>query len=371
MKVHTVAIDEAHRLESDKSRNDIGSSALVTLFATGAKRGIQLVLSNQLLSRTPPGVFGNLGCRIITRLVNPKCIWLAQQSMGLSQAHARRITRLKKREVLVAYGGNPTPFLVKVKELWFPPKPDEMSLEKNAQDFLAEVTWSEDSGQMSEPTDPQAVAGDALKVFIRIAEKAETIDERCEALRMDRTRETRARKVLIAKGYIAEDETTFGNKYKIYGITSKGTAAAKKMGIKVKHFKSGRVHEYLLNQVEKKIGSLNSQYKFQRSSEIAREYGIQPDSVLNMTSGYRAIIEIVCNNVDREAQVLTKERTIPGVDMVLVITANKKLKKALEDALKDNLYEKRGDSVPARLVVLDAGECLGERFDWIAVFEGP
>lgn len=371
MKVHTLIIDEVHSLDADRKRNDIGSSALVTLFATGAKRGVRLVLSDQLLSRIVPGMLGNLDCRIIARLTNPKCIWFAQQSMGLSQSQTKRITRLKKREILVAYGGNPTPFLVKVKELCFPAKPDEMILEKNAQDFLSQVSWTEDSGPAAQPSDSQAIAGDVLKVFIRIGEKVEIIDQRCEALRMDRSRETRARKVLIAKGYIAEDQMTFGNKYKIYGITPKGQAAAKKMGIKVKHFKSGRIHEYLLNQIEKRIGSLNNQYKFQRHSDIAREYNIQPDLVLNMTSAYRVIIEVVCTNVDREAQILTKERTIAGVDMVLVIAANKKLKKALEDALKKNLFEAGSDKEPARLVVLDAGECLEPKFDWVSVFERP
>ena len=371
MKVHTIAIDEEHRLHADSSRDDMGFSPIVDLFATGAKRGIQLALSTQFLSGVHPGVLANLGCRIITFLSNPRCIWLAQKSMGLSLEQARRITRLKEREVIVAYAGYPTPFVVRVNELSFPTKPPELLLEKNAQDFLAQVTWTEDSGLTIEVTDSQAVSGDALRVFARIAEKVETIDERCLSTKMDRSRESRARKILIAKGYIAEDEITFANKRKIYGITPKGQKAAEKMGIKVKRFKSSRVHEYLLNQIEKRIGSLNSAYKFQRHSEIAREYGIQPDSVLSMTSGYRSIIEIVCSNIEREAEILSRERAIPGVDMVIAVTANKKLRKALEYVLEESLFESGSDKKLARLVVLDAGGCLEPKFDWVSVFEKP
>jgi len=370
MKVHTLCIDESHRLESDKDRNDIGPSPLVSVFATGAKRGVRLVLADQLISRTDPGVLGNLGSRIITRLPNPKCIWFAQQSMGLSTAQARRIAQLKKREVIVATADHPTPFMVRVNEFSFPEKPEDMDLEKMAQDFLSQVTWSEDSCQESGPADPEAVKGDALKVFIRIAERAETIEERCEATRMERAREVRARRVLEAKGYIAEEEITLGNKKKIHKITSKGAVAASKMGIKVKRYKSGAIHEYLLNQVEKRIGSLNTKFSFQRNSTIAREYGIQPDSVLNMTSGYRAIIEIICTNVDREAGILNKERAVCGVDTVIAVAANKKVREALERALEDNVFQGRGDTEPARLVVLDA-ECLARNFDWESVFDRP
>ena len=367
----TLLLDEEHLFGSDEGRNDIGSAALATLSATGAKRGLRLALSNQYLSNLSEGILGNLGCRIITRLPNPKCIWFAQQSMGLSPPQARRIAQLEKREVIVATSDHPTPFMVRVNEFSFPEKPDDTYLEKIAQDFLSQqVTWTEDSCQAGGPADPEAVKGDALKVFIRIAERAETIEERCEAIRMDRAREVRARRVLEAKGYIAEEEVTIGNKKKLHKVTAKGAVAAGKMGIKVKRYKSGAIHEYLLNQVEKRIGTLNTKFSFQRNSTIAREYGIQPDSVLNMTSGYRAIIEVVCTNVDREAEILNKERAVPGVDTVIAVAANKKVREALERALEDNVFQRRGDSEPARLVVLDA-ECLAHKFDWESVFDRP
>lgn len=366
MKVHTVAIDEEHRLHADRSRDDMGFSPIVDLFATGAKRGIQLAISTQFLSGIRPEVLANLGLRIITFLSNPRCIWLAQQSMGLSPSQAKRITRLKEREVIVAYAGYPTPFVVTVNQLSFPPKPPRLLLERNAQDFLACVTWTEDSGKAFEATDQHIVVGDVLRVFDRICKEVETIEERCQALQMTRSREGKARDVLKAKGYIEVDKVAVGNKKILHGFTSKGEAAAEKMGIKVKRFKSGHAHEYILCRIEKKIGSLNTQYKFQRHSEIAREYGIQPDSVLNMTGGFRIIIEIVCTNIAREAEILGKEKTISAVDMILAITANKTLEKSLRRALEGNLFEGQ-----TRLEILDAGTCLGPNFDWVSVFERP
>lgn len=371
MKPLTLIIEEQHLLKEPKQRLDIGGAVLPALLATCAKRNIRIVISNQLFSSLDAGIIGNLSCRLITRMTNPRCISVAKESLGLSWPQAEKIPELEKREIIVQYAGYPKPFLVRVDEISFPPKPSELHLERAAQYFLAQVNWSEDSGEMSRATNQEVIQGDSLKVFIRIAEVAETIEDRCQALQMDRAREVRARRILEAKGYTAEDEITLGNKMKIYRVTPKGAVLAKKMGIKVKRFKSGTAHEYLLNQVEKKIGLLSTQYKFQRNSEIAREHGIQPDSVLNLTHGYRVIIEIVCTNVNYEAEILNKERAIPGVDKIIAVAANKKVKKALERALENNLYEERGDNKPARLVVLDGGECLGERFDWIAIFEGP
>jgi hypothetical protein len=332
------------------------------------------VLSNQLISKLDEEIFGNLGCRIITRLANPRDIWLIQQSMGLAPEQAKSITRLEKREVIVSYGGNPTPFKVRVDEFTFPPMPDEMAMEKNAQAFLDEVVWSEDSGLETKPVEPDTLTGDVLRVFIRIVEKVETIEERYQALDITRAREVRARKVLEAKGFISEEKVTLG-KLRFYEISSKARQwverqKQKGLHIKIKHYKSGPAHEYLLGQVEKNIGLLNNQFKFQRNSEIAREHGIQPDLLLIQPLGYRTIIEVICYNIEREAKIIVKERGIAGVDMVIAIVPNQDMKKALQRAV-DRCQVTANDIQLASLVILDAGKCLGSKFDWISVFERP
>ena len=203
---------------------------------------------------------------------------------------------------------------------------------------LVKRTWNEESGLENKPVVLDTITGDVLRVFNRITEKVETIEERCQSLdNMDRACEVRARKVLEAKGFINEEKVTLG-KLRFYEISAKGRQwierqKQKGLHIKIKHYKSGPAHEYLLEQTEKNIGSLNTQFKFQRNSEIAREHGIQPDLVLIQPLGYRTIIEVVCYNIDREAKILVKERGIAGVDMVIAIVPNQLTKKTLQRAM--------------------------------------
>ncbi|MHA2314902.1 MAG: hypothetical protein ACXACF_06395 [Candidatus Hermodarchaeia archaeon] len=373
-KQQILGIDEHHLFRADKSRNDIGSVTLEELFATGPKRGLRIILSNQLISKLDEEILGNLGCRIITRLANPKCIWLIQQSMGLYPEQARSITQLEKREVIVSYSGHPKPFKVRVDDFSFPPKQSEMAIEASAQRFLEQVIWNEDSSLESKSVEPDAMTGDVLRVFTRLAEKVETIEERSQSLKIDRACEVRARKVLEAKGFINEEKVTLG-KLRFYEISTKGKQwierqKQKGLHIRLRHLKSGTAHEYLLEQAEKNIGSLNTQFKFQRNSEIAREHDIQPDLVLIQPLGYRTIIEVICYNIDREAKILVKERGIAGVDMVIAIVPNQLTKKTLQRAM-DRCQTRESDAHLASLVILDAGACLSPRFDWITVFERP
>ena len=368
----TVIIDEKHLLNADKSRTDIGSSVLSDIFSTGAKRNLRIVLCNQALSGTDDQIMANMGYRLFTRLLNPKCLWLAQQSMRLKPAQTDKLARLEKREVVVSIPDPPYPFLVKVDELSFAPKPDESFLEKYAQEFLGQVSWTEDKGREDEPAPREAITGDALKVFLRITETAETIEDRFEALRMDRARETRARRVLEAKGYIIPEEITVGNKKIIYKVTTKGVNWIKQqkgLRIKVNRYPSGAVHEYLLNQVENKIGLIYPQFEFQRHSKIAREYSLQPDLVAIQPRGIRSIIEICIHNLNYEAANLVKERKIEGVDMVIAVTPNRRVKNALQRALETYQNSEAGPAQLAPVVVLDAGECLAPKFDWVTVFE--
>jgi DNA-binding PadR family transcriptional regulator len=294
--------------------------------------------------------------------------------MGLYPEQAKSIPQLEKREVIVSFTGYPKPFKVRVDEFSFPPKLDEMTMEASAQHFLGQVTWNEDSGMKTEPVEPDSMTGDVLRVFTSIAEKVEIIEERCQSLKIDRATEVRARKVLEAKGFINEEKVSLG-KLKFYEISDKGKQwierqKQKGLYIKIKHFKSGSAHEYMLMKAQKDIGSLNSQFKFQRNSEIAREHGIQPDLVLIQSLGYRTIVEIICGNIDREAKILTKERGISGVDLVIAIAANQRMQKTLQCAV-DRCQVTANDSQLASLVILDAGKCLSPKFDWIGVFERP
>ena len=366
-----VILEEYHLLSADSARVDIGKPTLCTQMATAGKRNIRFVFSNQLLSPLPEEVLGNVSCRIVMRMTNPKCLWIAQRSMGLTPEQAAGIPELGLREAVVQYGDYPAPFKVRVDELSFPPPPDNSELELVAQAFLDQTTWTED-GAVHAPVPELAITGDALKVFLRLAEHpTELIPQRCDALGMDRAQEVRARKILESKGFVAPLEQTLGNRVKFYELTAKGVEWASQHNIKVKQYKSGPLHEYLLNQVEKLIGAANLKFSFQRHSPIAREHGLEPDSVLQLPDGQRVIIEICCNSMNYEAQNLRREQQIDGVDKVLAVTPNQKTKKALEQAVEKHPV---ADEVVARLkplIVIDAGECLNADFDWVALLERP
>jgi hypothetical protein len=137
-----VILEEYHLLSADSARVDIGKPTLCTQMATAGKRNIRFVFSNQLLSPLPEEVLGNVSCRIVMRMTNPKCLWIAQRSMGLTPEQAAGIPELGLREAVVQYGDYPAPFKVRVDELSFPPPPDNSELELVAQAFLDQTTWT-------------------------------------------------------------------------------------------------------------------------------------------------------------------------------------------------------------------------------------
>ena len=133
-------------------------------------------------------------------------------------------------------------------------------------------------------------------------------------------------------------------------------------------FKSGPVHEFILSRVERSIGSLSPRFSFQRHSEIARELGLQPDSVVSLPDGRRVLIEVCCNNLTYDARNIVKERQVTGVVRVIAVAPNQRLKEALQRALAKCPPEKPKAPLAA-LFVLDAGQCLSQRFDWLKVLD--
>jgi len=82
--------------------------------------------------------------------------------------------------------------------------------------------------------------------------------------------------------------------------------------------------------------------------------------------GGRIIVEICCNNLDYDARNILTEAEVSGVDHIIAVTPDKRTKKSLLQALRKNA----GDSnqILQKLVaVLDAGECLANKFDWSAL----
>ena len=190
-------------------------------------------------------------------------------------------------------------------------------------------------------------------------------------MEMDRGQELQARKRLTAKGLVAQLDTMVG-KWQLFQVTTKGQDWARQHGVKMSQriFKSGPVHEFILERVERAIGALNPRFRFQRNSDIARESGLQPDSVLLLPDQRRILIEVCCNNLAYDARNLVKERQVAGVDGIIAVTSNQRTKDALQRAL-EKCHPENPNAPLAALAVLDAGQCLAQHFDWREVLGLP
>ena len=373
-KPHVIIIEEPHMLASEKARQDIGESVLCRMFRTARKRGIALILCDQVPSELPPAILGNLACRIVMRLTNARCIWSIQSSMSLERKQVEAIAALQPRRAVVQYTLLPTPFMIEVPQMDFPAKPQGTSLLKHTGELLSKTQFSYYDGKSERVTAtkakilaPDDLTGDTLLVMVRICEEpAELIEQRCSVLRMDRAKEFRARAELDARGLIAQVEQTIAGKTKFFQPTDKGIAWAQKRNIHVKKFKSGIIHEYILCQVEKRIGLIGPQWRLQRNSSVARDKGLQPDLLVMEPGGKRIIVEICCNNFDYDTKNILSEATIPEIDRVVAVTPDNKAKQSLEEALKKNSHGLNGNQQKS-VVLLDAGECLADQFNWTAV----
>ncbi len=318
---------------------------------------------------------GNLACRIVMRLANAPCIWSLQNSMGLDREQAETIASLEQRRAVVHYTLHPTPFAIEIPLMDFPAKPQDSQLRQQAEGLLSQIKWTEQHGRSPQKTfassarilAPDDLAGDALLVMVRICqEPAEPIEQRCEVLRMERAREFRARAELDAKGLIVQAEQTVGGKIKLFQTSEKGEAWAQKRNIHIKKFKSGIVHEYLLCQVEKRIGLLGPKWRLQRNSSVARDQGLQPDLLVMGPGGKRIIVEVRCNNFDYDARNILIEANSFEIDHLVAVTPDKQTKRKLDQALKDSSQDTDKDW-QRRITTLDAGECLAAGFDWARV----
>ena len=374
---HIVIIEEAHMLASEKARQDIGENVLCRMFRTARKRGIALVLCDQVPSQLPPAILGNLACRIVMRIINSQCIWSVQNSMGLDRKQAEAIAAMEPRQAVAQYTLYPYPFMIKVPEITLPQRPQETELTQQAERLLTKVSWKESSGagertaaSSAKILAPDDLGGDVLLVMVRICqEPAEPIEQRCRALQMDRAREFRARAELDGRGLINQVKQTIGGKIKFFEPTGKGLEWAQKRNIRVKKFKSGIVHEYLLCQVERRIGLIGPKWRLQRNSSVARDQGLQPDLLVLCPDDKRIIVEICCSNLDYDAKNILIESQIPEIDKVVAIAPDKRTTKSLEQVLSGNCAD-ADTAWQESITTLDAPQCLADDFDWSGTLVG-
>jgi hypothetical protein len=253
--------------------------------------------------------------------------------MGLDRDQALALSELEKRKAVVHYSLYPHAFMIQVPDMSFPCKPANQELLAIGERALSESRWSQRDGSVTQgktvPSSRQAgsedeLVGDARSVMVDIcSEPGRTIEERCGVMRMDRAREFRAREALVARGIIEHAGLSIGGRVKLFQPSAKGVEWAARQGIKVKTYKSGSVHEYILHQVEKAVGSLGPQWRMQRNSDIARAQGLQPDLLILAPEGRRIVLEVCCNNMEYEAGNLRTESCLSWVDALIAVTPDR------------------------------------------------
>ena len=113
--------DEAHTLFSRlvANRNPVAEPLAFQMFRMARKRGIGLLVGDQIPNMEHPIVRGNIGLKIIFRLADFGAVQLYSRALGLSPEQQHGLLNLPPRVALVHHPDIPKPFLVRLPDLQF------------------------------------------------------------------------------------------------------------------------------------------------------------------------------------------------------------------------------------------------------------
>jgi hypothetical protein len=354
-----LVVEEAH-LHTTRARMlryDQGEPILVRILRTGRKHGIAVVIVEQTPSEMPPAVLGNVATRVVFRLTNEQCVRAVSATMGLEEAQEDALVELPKRRAIVQTADNPKPFMIQVAEIPERYRPPEDELLERERQSLAALDYEMPEadaaevlfGKKEEPDfRVKAIRGDMHKTLSRVCEHpAETIEDRCEALGMERAKEFRARQQLERLGMIELGDRKAGSKLRLYVPTAKGREWAASLGLKVPEFKSGVAHEFMTVRIREALERFFEGIEFFDPGKGLGIAGLQPDLLAGMRghgmdSGWRMAVQISSTNKSAyEADRAIQLAEIGQIDLVVVVAGNKGSRKGIERKLRERM-EKKG-----------------------------
>ena len=352
----------------------------VTNFELLLTRGRALGISFLIAEHVPSEI--SKAARISMHLVAAFCtsgteLRAAAELLGLRDPRQmERLQSLGKGECIVSLTGDrcSVPLLVRIPLLEI----DRSNLTQQERKFFAARSLEdllpnvrpryasfieERQEHVRRERDPNRLSMAAWRTFVRIAGNVEEIEDRMAALGMNRGEEEVARKEGMAKGYVAE-AGTFGRGIKFFELTPKGRAFAEAHNVPVRTFKSGVVHEAILQRVRRSLSKACPSIRWMASAGVTGS--TQPDAYGVFHDGRAICIQIHCHNkIDYEVRKLMDLCAIEHVDLVLLVAPTKKAIAAMLLAI-DRMWKKE---VPRRCVLLSATECLANDFDWTTVLE--
>ena len=114
-------LDEGHRIINyEKARRaDLAEPISFEAARNFRKRGVSLILSDQVPSLIPASWMGNMGTRLVLRLSHGGCIKAISDALALDQEQKAFIPEMPRRAAIVHFIGWKKPFLINIPELSF------------------------------------------------------------------------------------------------------------------------------------------------------------------------------------------------------------------------------------------------------------
>jgi len=370
-------IEEVHMHASWKkmSRFDIGEPVVVRVMRQGQNFGMSCVVIDQSPSLLHGAVLANVATRIVMRLTNSPCVKAIGHSMGLTELQKEELVELPRRRALMQTADVPKALLIRVVDIQEHERPPEHELlerERLSLESLDHFVPAVDvvevlhaDGKDEDDIGMKVIRGDMHKVLARICENpCELIEDRSDAVGIERAREGRAREKLLKVGLI-EPGDKVGSKWLLYRPTGKGIRWAQALGLEVPRFKSGVGHEYMVRRVTDSLGGFfGEEIEFFPPGEGLGICGVQPDLLAGMhrsdvESGWRMAVQISRTNRARyEVDRATDLSRVAQIDLVVIVAKNKGhrmdiLRKIKEATSKEGLFARnsgqsgQGDSADA------------------------
>jgi len=192
----------------------------------------------------------------------------------------------------------------------------------------------------------------------------ETIDERRHSLRIGRSQEWRARRKLVLEG-VLKLEGKIG-KWEFFGPTDVGREWALSRDIERKKFKSGLLHEILLERVESGIREQVPEAVSRRWGQIE---GVQYDLLMNEygMEEFKIPIQVsVANKVQYEVDRIRQLLRHPCVGRVVVVGVSRKKALALRMEIRKKEVQGNGKDV----AVMAGEDVLSKKVNWQALIKG-
>jgi hypothetical protein len=360
---------------------------------------------SQLIQDVAASVRGNLGTVIALRQGHRQSVREAAAALNLKyRQQEEEIARLPNRHAIARFSRYPDPVHLVVRDAraLFPEDsrpPSREEARERSRPILEAIPYAkkceapaavqvgaadaektaapgrERTGPAGKPKAEDGLPPTEARVYARIAERPwELIDDRKDALGIDREAEGQARARLEARGLITFS-CRVGAKHRLCELTARGRDFARSRGLAVfEQGKGSTAHGCIIRYAEVSLGRHSPAFRFQRVGASSTLGGVQSDLLLLLPSGGRVPIQACYRNQPAyEAGALLRLHRLallePGdpnrVDFVLCVAVNRRHKAALERAL----MARNGGRLPGRLVLLDFDAVVDPGFDWVSVFE--